>query len=74
MPTLTAAKMFVYHSPHITKEIITIDASKPILIVENLHPVTIAIDSTHPSPERGAMFAGIYTNIPNAIKKILKTR
>ena len=44
------------------------------IIVENLHPVTIAIDSTHPSPGRGAILAGIYTKIPNAVKKILIIR
>ena len=34
----------------------------------------IAIASTHPSPGRGAISAGIYTNIPKAIKKILIAR
>ena len=56
---LTAAKTFVYHKLHITKAMMTIVASKPILIVENLQPVTMAISSTHPSPGRGAMSAGM---------------
>ena len=59
VPMLTAAKTLVYHMAHITKAVITIEASNPIFTVENLHPVTIAIASTHPSPGRGAMSAGI---------------
>lgn len=59
VPILTAANMFVYHRPHIIRDIITIEASKPIFIVENLQLVTIATDSTHPSPGRGAIFAGM---------------
>lgn len=53
-------------------DIITIVVSKAILIEENLQPVTIAIDSTHPSPGNGAMFDGIYMDIPRAIKRMLK--
>lgn len=59
VPMYTAPNMFEYHNPHIIRDTITIDASKPILMVENLQPVTIAIDSTHPSPGRGAIFAGM---------------
>ena len=59
VPILTAPNMFVYHSPHIINDIITIEASKPIFIVENLQLVTIATDSTQPSPGRGAIFAGM---------------
>jgi hypothetical protein len=59
VPIFTAPKMFVYHNPHIISDIITIVASNPILIVENLQPVTIATDSTQPSPGSGAMFAGM---------------
>lgn len=55
-------------------DIITIVASNPILIVENLQLVTIATDSTHPSPGRGAIFAGMYTNIPKAVKNMLIKR
>lgn len=71
VPMFTAPKIFVYHNPHIISEIITIVASNPILIVENLQFVIIATDSTHPSPGSGAMFAGMYMNIPSAVKKIL---
>lgn len=53
-------------------DMITMDVSKAILIEENLQPVTIAIDSTHPSPGSGAMFDGIYMDIPRAIKIMLK--
>lgn len=74
VPIFTAPNMFVYHNPHITSDIITIKASKPIFIVENLQFVTIATDSTHPSPGRGAIFAGMYTNIPKAVKSMLMAR
>ena len=53
VPIPTAPNMFEYHKAHITKAIATIEASNPILIVENLHPVTMAMASTHPSPGRG---------------------
>ena len=36
--------------------------------------VTMAIASTHPSPGSGAILAGIYTNIPKAIKKMLNAK
>lgn len=52
----------------------TIIASNAILIDENLQFVTIAIASTHPSPGRGAIFAGIYMNIPKAVKNMLKNK
>ena len=66
--------MFVYHNPHIIKDIVTIVASNTILTVENLQFVTIAIASTHPSPGSGAILVGIYTNIPNASKTILSAK
>ena len=59
VPTLTAPKMSVYQKAHMIRDIMTIEASKPILTVENLQSVTMAIASTHPSPGRGAMFAGM---------------
>ena len=71
VPMFTAPNMLVYPKPHITKEVTTIVASNPILIVENLQSVTIAIDSTQPSPGSGAILAGIYMNIPKAVRKIL---
>lgn len=71
VPMFTAAKMFVYHNSHIISEVITIEASNPIFIVENLQFVTIATASTHPSPGRGAIFVGMYRNIPNAVSSML---
>ena len=71
VPMLTAPKGLAYHSQHIIIAVKTIDASKRILTVENLQPVTMAIASTHPSPGSGAILAGMYTNMPKAIRKIL---
>ena len=71
VPMFTAPKGVAYHSQHIRSAIATIVASKPILMVENLQPVTMATASTHPSPGSGAIFAGMYTNIHNAIMKML---
>ena len=71
---LTAPKMSVYHSPHMIKETDTIKASNPILTVENLQPDTAVTASTHPSPGRGAISAGMYMNIPKAIISMLDAK
>ena len=59
VPMFTAPKGVVDHRAHITSAIATIVASKAILIVENLQPVTMAIASTQPSPGSGAILAGM---------------
>ena len=58
VPIYTAPNMFVYHNQHISNANVTMSASNPIFTDENLHPVTIAIASTHPSPGSGAIFDG----------------